>query len=507
MPNKISFESARNALADARLLVAASRMISSDKKGFPQNRTDGLQDTDIFIAIKGEHTDSHDLIALAVRNGAGMLVIENREKLGALATAEHTVNWLQVSNTRAAWTILSARAYGNPEQKLQFYGVTGTDGKTSTVWLASQLIRRHQQKCLSLGTLGAYDGTTHWKLEHTTADPPVFFSALADCKAKAIPNVIMEVSSHSLIQQKVCNIKFSGAVLTSFSRDHLDFHKNMKDYWAAKCLLFESLLKKDGKAIVHHKLLEDFPEASIPTRDLWTYGFDPEQNVKRDLHVALLDCQPHTHGQYIRFTFRGETFEGAIPYLGMHNAENFIAAWLIAESVLSYSPAPETWTDLAPIPGRCELVSTSESAPKVYVDFAHTPQALRMILTTLRKSVRGKLWVVFGCGGDRDRGKRPEMAAIAEILADRLFLTSDNPRHEEPLSIIAEMRAGLKMPTQATIEVDRKKAIGLAIKEAALMDTILIAGKGHESEQIIGDRKTPFSDQATARQFLKDLWS
>jgi len=217
---KISFESARSALAETKLLLDSQ--ILADRSGYPLSRMEEIRESDIFIAIQGQNVDAHDLIDAAVQNGAALLVVSDREKLASALTrlSTRSLSWLLVTEGRAAWTVLTALSYQNPQKKLRFLGVTGTDGKSSTVWMSAQLLRKHGQKCLSLGTLGAYDGKEHWPLNHTTPDPPVFFSALSKGVHENISSVVMEVSSHSLIQEKVCNIPFATAALTSFSREH-----------------------------------------------------------------------------------------------------------------------------------------------------------------------------------------------------------------------------------------------------------------------------------------------
>ncbi len=509
MRKKISFQSAKETLLENNLLVESSSASLPAHEGWLQTRSDACQRSDLFLAIQGMQIDAHDLLESAIERGAGLVIVENKNKLDRILglTSISNIHWLLVSSCREAWTVLSALSYENPQKKIRFFGVTGTDGKTSTVWIASQIVRKSEAQCMSVGTLGIYDGQEYWPINHTTPDPPVFFSKLEHCVTKKIPNVLMEVSSHSLVQKKLANLSFSAAVWTSFSREHLDFHKNMEDYWQAKCILFEQLLAPQGRIILNHRLIHKFSVDALKSPNSWTYGFDPERKVQHPNHVALLECRPTSQGQYIRFLVRDEIIEGCIPYVGLHNAENFVAAWLLAESVLGRRPSSDLWSKLDPIPGRCERIGSKERAPKVYVDFAHTPQALRTILSTLREYTQGKLWVVFGCGGDRDQGKRPEMAAAAEALADKLIMSSDNPRTEDPLLILEQMKAGLQDPSQVILEVDRRKAIGIAIANADVDDLILIAGKGHESQQIIGTKTFPFSDQETALHFLTELWS
>ncbi len=501
MMKKISFEIAKTTLEKNLLLIKTISRSNEIPLGFPQNRVDQIQKGDIYIAFQGTQHDGHDFISKAIEMGAGCIVLENEKRI----PSKYKIPCFIVSDSRSAWSVLCSLVYGNPEANLHLYGVTGTDGKTSTVWISSQLVRNASQKCLSLGTLGTFDGKDHWHLDHTTPDPPVLFSKFDHAVKNKIPNVIMEVSSHSLMQGKLQNLKFNAAIFTSFSRDHLDFHKTIEDYWAAKCLLFTRHLKDNGLAIVHYKLLEKFP--ILETKKLWTYGFDPHLTIQKENHVPILEVKPGKLGQFIRFKIQNKEFSGEIPYFGIHNAENFLAAFLLAKEISSYFPDSQSWMNLASIPGRCELIDPREDVPKVFVDFAHTPTGIRTILKTLREYTRGKLWIVFGCGGNRDSGKRPEMTREAELNADCLILTSDNPRNEDPDFILAEMKKGLSKNNSTLEIIDRERAIEHAISHAKKEDTILIAGKGHEAFQIIGTKKIPFSDQNIARHYLNLLWS
>lgn len=496
---KISFETIKNILLQSKLLLKDYG--DSSHNGFPQTHADKIQSGDIFIAFRGSKQDAHDYIPLAIKNGAQCLIIENEDKI----PSQNSTPYILVSDARAAWSVLCSEIHSHPEKNLNLYGVTGTDGKTSTVWIASQLVRNNNHKCLSLGTLGAYDGSEHWNLDHTTPDPPVFYSALQHSVRKKIPSVIMEVSSHSLVQGKIQNLHYKGAVFTSFSRDHIDYHETMNEYFAAKCLLFTKHMKADGKIILNYKLSDSFPIKETSYPNMWVYGLGASPNNEK--HVPILESKAGKQGQYIKFQIRNTMYEGEIPYFGVHNAENFLAALLIAEDILGFIPSSETWMRLAPIPGRCEAIPSHVPAPRVFVDFAHTPQGLHVILSTLRPYTSAKLWVVFGCGGDRDKGKRPEMAKAAEKLADHLVLTSDNPRTEKPEDILKNMKAGLTANSKAVTIVDREEAIRYAITNAQINDIIVIAGKGHEAFQIIGDKKIPFSDQALAQHYIQALWS
>lgn len=493
---EILFENIKSILVANDLLVKCSKKSISSFHSL-QNNTALIKKNDIYIALTGGKNNGHDFIPQAIEKGAECLIVEEETKVSAL------LPYFVVHNTRAAWSVLSASIHGNPEKQLKLYGVTGTDGKTSTVWMTSELIRKSHSNCLSIGTLGITDGTNRWSIDHTTPDPPVLFSAFAHALKTGIRNVIMEVSSHSLIQEKLRNLNFEATAFTSFSRDHLDFHSSMEEYLDAKCLLFKKHIKKDSKIFICDKVLNLLPLDTFTSSNICTYGNKSKSSFE---HMSILENRAGKEGQLIKIKIRDQILEGEIPYIGSHNVENFLAALLFAENILGFIPKPEIWMTLTPVPGRCELIKIDKPTIKTFVDFAHTPKGLETTLSTLRSYTKGKLWVVFGCGGNRDRGKRPEMAKIAEMLADHLIITSDNPRDERPEDIIKDIQSGLSKidPSRVTTIIKRDEAIKFVINKAQKKDTILIAGKGHEGFQIIGTKKIPFSDQEHARKFLKE---
>jgi UDP-N-acetylmuramoyl-L-alanyl-D-glutamate--2,6-diaminopimelate ligase len=304
----------------------------------------------------------------------------------------------------------------------------------------------------------------------------------------------MEVSSHSLVQEKIGPIQYAAAAFTSFSRDHLDFHRDMNDYFAAKWRLFTEFLLPGAAGFIHTSVDPSLLPATLPARLAFygklpaPYGIDV---IKRDLagsRVALRD------GKAVH--------EGDLPFFADHAAANFLAAWLLVKQSQNVAVPPAAWRKLRPVPGRLEPVAAPAGKPFVFVDYAHTPDALEKTLAVLQPLTKGRLWVVFGCGGDRDKGKRPLMAQIAEKLAQRVVVTSDNPRTEDPDAILREIMVGFKEPRPVTALVDREEAIAFAIREAAATDAIVIAGKGHENYQIVGTTKRPFDDKDVAVKYL-----
>lgn len=536
---KISYSDAMTCLEQAGILVQKSlAKTACPSSDYGQIRTNSslIQPADLFIAYGGVQSDGHHFIAKAVEQGSRFIVFEDPSYLEFLNKKARSPSFALVKNSRKAWSLLWAKACGNPEKNLKLWAVTGTNGKTSTVWMACSLLRdqlkNSSQKgnsILSLGTLGTLlwrqgvAGTPECVSEplHTTPDPDLLFPILSSFEQDGGRYVFMEASSHSLVQEKLAPLQFESCAFTSFSRDHLDFHKNMEDYWASKCRLFTEHLKKKGSIFFFHglakklketKLLENMPEE----QNIIFYGekkasAPEEENPYKSLMVA--EWKPDSHLSFLKFSYDGKTFEGEIPLLGDYAAENFLAAWLLVQSVSNLEPAPETWKSLPQVPGRLERVGIGDSGthgPFLFVDFAHTPEGLEKVLTTLKntKKPQQTLWLVFGCGGDRDRGKRPLMATIASLLADHIIVTSDNPRWENPLDILSEIRLGFQktsssFASQVVSEiVDREEAIKFAITNAQAQDIIVIAGKGHEKDQIIAGKKVPFEDQSIAKKYL-----
>jgi UDP-N-acetylmuramoyl-L-alanyl-D-glutamate--2,6-diaminopimelate ligase len=436
---------------------------------------------DLFLAYQGVLLDGHAHLGKAIEQHAGLLIVEDQAKIPAGTKTA----WAEVKSGRGAWAFLAAEAFGNPQRELTCLGVTGTNGKTSTVWMIGELLRAAGVRCLTIGTLGAYFGDHHVPTRHTTPDPDVLYALLADAVKRGVSTMAMEVSSHAIAQEKVLPIRYSAAAFTSFSRDHLDFHPTMEHYFETKMRLFEELLTPDAT-----KIFCDAIEPKPDLSDFEVYG--------RNIRIKSTGFT----GTELEIATKIGVFSGRIPYFARHAIENFVAALLTSKVVTKSLVDASLWKNLRPVPGRLEQVVGKKSGPQVVVDYAHTPDALEKTLQVLRPFTKGQLAVVFGCGGDRDKGKRPEMAKIAEALADRVYVTSDNPRTEKPEAILDDIVRGLDRPDQAKVEVDRAKAIARAIREARSDDMVLIAGKGHETYQIIGKETLPFDDREVARSCL-----
>lgn len=349
-------------------------------------------------------------------------------------------------------------------------------------------------RCGIIGTLGyGFPGALNHGL-HTTPDAVTMQRLLAEFVAAGAAYAAMEVSSHALEQGRVRAVAFAAAVFTNLSRDHLDYHGDMERYAGAKTRLFHS----EGLAAAVVNCEDDHGRELIaalaPRMRVVTYGFS-----RGDVHARALDCA--RDGLRLRVLTPGGEVDVAAPLLGRFNAANLLAA-LAALIALGFDPADAACrlSNVVPVPGRVERFKGADGRPLVVVDYAHTPDALEQVLRALRPHAAGRLWCVFGCGGDRDRGKRPQMGRIAERLADSVILTDDNPRHEPGDAIVRDIAAGMRAPPRVIRE--RKAAIAAALSEAGAEDVVLIAGKGHEDYQQVGDRRLPYSDRETVRILL-----
>jgi UDP-N-acetylmuramoyl-L-alanyl-D-glutamate--2,6-diaminopimelate ligase len=439
---------------------------------------------ELFVALRGTRADGHAFVAQAVGRGASAVVVEALP--AAPLPVEVTV--ITVADTRRALSLLAAEFYRNPSRALDAIGVTGTNGKTTTTRMIAAMLNRAGKRCGVIGTVGATFGATTVALANTTPLPPELQHLLAWMRDEGADSVAVEVSSHALALDRVDGITFRAAVLTNIARDHLDFHQTLESYAAAKRKLFDMtracVLNADDRFGARWAL--ELKESGIPVT---TFGERGAQIVPTDVEVSAGGT---------RFRIDGQAYELHIP--GRFNVWNAAAAIGVARLLgIDDATSAAGLAELEKVAGRMEHVRGD--GVDVVVDYAHTPDALENVLRALRETTPGMVSVVFGCGGDRDRGKRPEMGAVAARLADKIYVTSDNPRTEEPAAIIAEIVGGIGDGSFA-VEPDRRRAIELAVGEAAPGDVVLIAGKGHESYQVIGDRVFAFDDAAVAREAL-----
>jgi UDP-N-acetylmuramoyl-L-alanyl-D-glutamate--2,6-diaminopimelate ligase len=450
-----------------------------------------VQPGDLFLAVPGTRADGRAFLAGALARGAAALLYE----ADGFEPDARAAGAIGVPNLRSHVGAIADRFYGSPSHKLKVVGVTGTNGKTTTTHLLAQVLDGAGRRCGLIGTLGSGFPGALDPAQHTTPDAVSVHRLMAGFVAAGAQAVCMEVSSHALDQARVAGVAFDIAVFTNLTRDHLDYHGDMDSYAAAKARLFD--FPHLEAAVINAD--DRFGQALIErTRDrLRVVSFGLENGDVRARRV-----QPTSAGLLLHVvTPQGEA-ELKSPLLGRFNAANLLA--VLAVLLTAGMPLAEAVAAVArarPVAGRMERFG-GDSRPLVVVDYAHTPDALDKALAALREHTAGKLVCVFGCGGDRDRGKRPLMGAIAERLADVVILTNDNPRHEQPQAIIDEIVRGMR--TTPNTVPDRVQAIRAALAEARRGDIVLVAGKGHEDYQQIGDRRVPYSDRDTVRALLEE---
>ena len=447
----------------------------------------------IFVAVKGYQQDGHNFLNNALKNGASAVVVEK-------STEDLPVPFLITDNSRKTLALLAKRFYGDPGRKLNLIGVTGTNGKTTTTYFLESIYRQAGHKVGVVGTLNyRWPGFKDNALQ-TTPDSVVLYGYFSRMINDGVSTAIMEVSSHALAQYRVEGLMFNSAIFTNISHEHLDYHKSLDEYVKTKARLF-SQISKNGRAVVN---IDDNASEIIiknSSAKVVTYGkiSDPDYRISDITLLNLgsrfvlktpdLDLQLHTN----------------LP--GLFNVYNASAA---ACAALEQGVSPELVIkgieSLKRVPGRMEGLVSEKGQFRVIVDYAHTPDALEKILRCSKEFTEGRLITVFGCGGDRDRTKRPVMGRVASEVSDQVIITSDNPRTEDPSKIISEIFKGVKKNfSEVNVIEDREQAIKQAISIARKGDTVVIAGKGHEDYQIIGTKKIHFSDVETAEKYLKDF--
>ncbi len=457
---------------------------------------------DVFFALQGGSWHGLAFLAAVERAGASAVVWEPPYQ-GAPSAVKRELPLFAVPGLRQKLGPIIARYYGQPARRLWVIGITGTDGKTSCAhFIAQALTDAPAGPCGIAGTLGVGVYGRTEPSAHTTADPLAIQRWLAELAADGRRHAVMEVSSHALDQGRINGVEFAAAVLTNLTRDHLDYHGSLEAYAAAKRRLF--LQHQPRWSVLN---LDDAfgRRLAADLRDLETvvgYGLgERPQDLNRFVWGEDLRLTPAG----LRLRVRSSWGEGELELglLGRFNASNVLATLatlLVLE--LPFADALARVAKTASVPGRMERLGGERGRPLAVVDYAHTPHALEQALAALREHGAGRLWCVFGCGGDRDAGKRPLMGAVAERLADRIIVTDDNPRAEDPQQIVRDILSGMRRPQAAAAVRDRRAAIIRALTEAEAGDSVLIAGKGDEDYQIIGAERLPFSDRAVARQAL-----
>jgi UDP-N-acetylmuramoyl-L-alanyl-D-glutamate--2,6-diaminopimelate ligase len=445
----------------------------------------------LFVAVRGTERDGHDFLEMAQQAGAVAAVAEQASRVPPGLPA------IIVRDGRRAAPLAAAAAYGWPARQLQLIGVTGTNGKTTTVNMLRHVLDAREGRSASIGTLGVLVGSTGEPVEGggglTTPGPVELQRLLRVLVDAGVARVAMEVSSHSLHQRRVEGVLFDVVVYTNLTRDHLDYHGTMEEYFRAKARLLEYLLPHG--TVVYN--LDEKAWAELRT-DRRRLAFS-ERVMTAEVHSENVRFGPR--GSEWTLALVGERLRVQLPLIGDFNVMNALGAAAAAYALGTHTPKiAERLSSLPQVPGRLELVNES---PAVLRDYAHTPDALERALTAVRPFVRGRLIAVFGCGGDRDRGKRPVMGEIAERLADLAIVTSDNPRTEDPEAILDEIEAGMRGANHERI-TDRLEAIQRALAVATPEDVILLAGKGHETYQVRGTTKYPFDEKEIVRSLTAD---
>jgi UDP-N-acetylmuramoyl-L-alanyl-D-glutamate--2,6-diaminopimelate ligase len=457
-----------------------------------------IEPGDVFVALKGQHADGTAFVRQAIGRGATAIVSE------APAPGDVRVAWTTVTDARLALAVLADAFFHHPSGDMQVVGITGTNGKTTTAYLLASIFEAAGIRCGLLGTVVYRTGPgEHDVLDasRTTPEAPDLQALLREMVERGCGAAVLEVSSHALALKRVDAMTFAAGVFTNLTRDHLDFHADMEAYFQAKRRLFE-MLPAQAPSLVN---MDDPRGPSL----LAAGGRPVTYAIGRPADV--------TPGP-LSFSLQGLSFEARTPggqlqirsaLVGRPNVYNVLAAVAAASALgIAFDAIERGVRNLRGVPGRFEVVSSAKDEVTVVVDYAHTDDALRNLLETARPLASGRLITVFGCGGDRDRAKRPLMGAVAGRYSDVIVITSDNPRSEDPGRIIEEIKRGITPDTrrdsaqrQLTI-VDRQVAIARAIEMARPGDLVLIAGKGHEKYQVIGDRTLPFDDVAVAREAL-----
>ena len=449
------------------------------------------QHNDIFVCLTGEHVDGHEYAEDAVNNGAVACVAERILNLD--------IPQIIVENSQEALAKISSEFYGSPSSKLNVIGVTGTNGKTTVTHLIQKLYEAFGEKCVLIGTLG-YKFKSDEKYHgggHTTPQAPDLQKLLYYVNDRCFKNVVMEVSSHSLAQHRVDYVDYRGAIFTNLTQDHLDFHITMENYFRAKAKLFEDLVTGDF-AIVNNDdtYAERLKELISPGVDLYTYGIATKSDV-----MAKKISFSNAGAKFI-CSVRGKEYKVNLMMNGMFSVYNVLASIAVALALgFDIKQSIKIFEKIPGVAGRFEVIVNK---PTVIVDYAHTPDGLENVLNAAREITPkdGKLICIFGCGGDRDATKRPKMGEIAERLADKVIVTSDNPRSENPQQIITDILAGFKSVSDVLVEADRELAIKEAYKIANANDVVLLAGKGHEDYQILGAQTIHFDDREKVREIF-----
>jgi UDP-N-acetylmuramoyl-L-alanyl-D-glutamate--2,6-diaminopimelate ligase len=462
----------------------------------------------VFVAVKGEHLDGHEFIRDAVRHGAAVIVGE------AAAQSDPSCLFIRVHDSRKALACMANNFCHRPSEDVSVIGVTGTNGKTTTSYLIKAILEAWEKKTGLIGTISYLIGDKQYPAVHTTPEAPEFQGLLQEMASAGCSHVVTEVSSHALFQKRVDHTRFVVVVFTNLTRDHLDFHETMENYFAAKERLFTQLLTGAATAVINvddewgRRLIAEVAAGSgtVGQRNgrpaIITYGLESKADI------ALSQREDSPIGVSFTLTYQGRSYRMDSPLIGIPNMYNILAAAAVGVALgIPMEVITQGIRNVRNVAGRFERVAAGEDFLCI-IDYAHTPDALERLILTARELLKnqkepGRVVTLFGCGGDRDRGKRPLMGEIAARLSDFVIITSDNPRSEDPEAIIDETISGISGNNYAPVP-DRREAIRFAVEKAAPGDILLIAGKGHEEYQEIKGTRHRFSDRDVAEEAIRN---
>ncbi|MBP1743715.1 MAG: UDP-N-acetylmuramoyl-L-alanyl-D-glutamate--2,6-diaminopimelate ligase [Firmicutes bacterium] len=444
---------------------------------------------DAFVCVKGYQTDGHGYAGSAAEKGAKVIICQDE------VAAEPGITYVRVEDTRKALAVAASNFYGNPKDRLKLIGVTGTNGKTTSTFIIKSILEAAGFKTAIIGTIANYIGERKLEASRTTPESLELHKLFRDMADEGVKYCVMEVSSHSLYLDRVYGLEFSQGIFTNLTQDHLDFHETFENYYKAKLMLFQnslnSVINLDSE--YGSRLLGDI-QGRVTT-----------YSAEKEADVAGSSLRLHSRGVEFSLAYKGESRKININIPGKYNVENALgsAAACLSEGI-TLDTVKQGLEKMLCVPGRCEIVNQGFSLGfDIIVDYAHTPDGLENILETAREFTEGRLIAVFGCGGDRDRTKRPIMGRIGTDLSDIAIITSDNPRTEDPEAIIKDVVAGISKDNYIIVE-NRREAIKKSIELARSGDVIVIAGKGHEDYQILKTGKIHFDEREIVKEILEE---
>ena len=450
-----------------------------------------IEQGDAFVCVKGFKVDGHSFIGDAIKKGAKTLIVQED------VSVQEDITIIKVRDTRKALAIMSSNYFGNPKDKLKIIGITGTNGKTTSAFIIKSILEKAGFMTGLIGTIANYIGNKKVDAVRTTPESYELHELFKNMVDAGVEYCVMEVSSHSLELDRVYGIQFEEGIFTNLTRDHLDFHKTFENYYNAKFKLFErsnhSIINLDD--LYGTNIVKDIEERGVKTK-VSTFSIEKESDFK------AFEIKSHSNGSEFKVNLE-EVEEFSINIPGEYNIYNSLGCIICAYNLnIPMDKIKEGLSDVV-IPGRCELVAKEKNLPySIIIDYAHTPDGLENILSTVKAFTRNRMISVFGCGGDRDKVKRPQMGKIGCELSDIAIITSDNPRSEEPMDIINDIVKPLNYDN-FVIEVNRKEAIRKAMNMALEGDVIVIAGKGHETYQILKDETIHFDEREVVYDILE----